>query len=516
LPPQRGTAGQFANQIMFGNINALIYVLALGLLAFQISQRLADRMIAHSEFVTWRNAWFAVTIAAFLCQNFLVFEFVILMICLYAYLAHRANVGLFLVLLFAAPLGVAGISASGAYLLEINNGRLLGIVLLCPILFGKSKIPRGALVLPDWLVVGYATLIVALAAQQYSLTAVMRGAVTETLDVLIPYFAFSRTVTSMAEVRKVFLAFVVALLPLSMMAPLELVKGWHLYGSVIDSWGMTAGAIRRGDLLRASTIALGAITLGTIIMVAIGCFLALWQRTIRSRQLALVVLAIFATGLIAALSRGPWIGTLVLVLVYLAISPNSIANLGKFATISVVVLLPLSLTPVGQRLLEFLPFVGSIDTGSLTYRQRLFENALVVIERSPWIGSVNYLSAPEMQELIQGEGIVDVVNTYLGITLYSGLLGLSLFVSFFATILTSLRRVTKIKLAVDQDIEFRVYARISIATLLGILVTIGTTSSGEFVTYLYWSFAGLCVALVRIADRQRNAWRMRPQMIASG
>ena len=57
----------------------------------------------------------------------------------------------------------------------------------------------------------------------------MRTGTVSTLDVLIPYFAFSRTVTSMADVRKVFCAFIIAVLPLSLIAVFELVKRWHLY-----------------------------------------------------------------------------------------------------------------------------------------------------------------------------------------------------------------------------------------------------------------------------------------------
>ncbi len=161
------------------------------------------------------------------------------------------------------------------------------------------------------------------------------------------------------------------------------------------------------------------------------------------------------------------------------------------------------LTPAGAWLLHFLPFIGSVDAGSVDYRQRLFENAVQVIERNPWLGSADYLSTPEMQEMIQGQGIIDIVNTYLRVALNSGLVGLGLFLGFFTTILIGLRRV--VKLNAVRDIGFSAYARASMATLIAILVTIGTVSSVEFIPYVYWSFAGLCVALVRIAFRERAA-----------
>jgi hypothetical protein len=91
----------------------------------------------------------------------------------------------------------------------------------------------------------------------------------------------------------------------------------------------------------------------------------------------------------------------------------------------------------------------------------------------------------------------------LVVMLRSGLIGLSLFLGFFATILIGLRRVAKIDAV--QDLGFSVFVRASVATLLAILVTIGTVSSVSFIPYVYWSFAGLCVALIRIAYRQRAA-----------
>jgi O-antigen ligase len=106
-----------------------------------------------------------------------------------------------------------------------------------------------------------------------------------------------------------------------------------------------------------------------------------------------------------------------------------------------------------------------------------------------------------MKEMLQGEGIIDIVNSYLKIALDSGFIGLAIFFGFFATILIGLRRVAKMPAV--GGVDLRVYASGSFATLSGILVIIATVSSIDFVPYLYWSFAGLCVALIRIAYRER-------------
>ena len=66
----------------------------------------------------------------------------------------------------------------------------------------------------------------------------MRTVTVTTLDVLIPYFAFSRTVTNMADVRKVFCAFIIAVLPLCLIAVFEWAKRWHLYFPLASNWGI--------------------------------------------------------------------------------------------------------------------------------------------------------------------------------------------------------------------------------------------------------------------------------------
>jgi O-antigen ligase len=491
------------------NVKALISVLALAVPAFYVGRQLAASVIAPREFAIWRNVWFASTVAAFLSGSFLVFAAIIIMICLYAHAARAATAALFVVLLFAVPLVGIPIGGFGIVnaLLDINHARLMAIVLLLPIMFARGGLGRrngGIYLIPDRLIVGYVLLLIALQIQTSGVTQIMRFATLRTLDVLIPYFAFSRAVISMADVRKVLLAFVITVLPLSLIAVFETTKGWHLYSSIVSNWEdiPTMGYIQRGGILRATASTTGPIVLGFVIMVAVGCGLALRQ-TIGSRRFAGIALTIFGAALVATLSRGPWVGAMVLILVYLATSPNAVANLARFAVIGAIVLLPLLFTPVGNWLLDLLPFIGSIDAGTVTYRQHLFDNAILVIERNLWFGSSDYLLTPEMREMVQGEQIIDIVNTYLEIALDSGLVGLGFFLGFFATILIGLWRVLKFE--VIRDLGFGAYIRASMATLVAMLVTIATVSSIDFIPLVYWSFAGLCVALIRIAYRERAA-----------
>ncbi len=62
---------------------------------------------------------------------------------------------------------------------------------------------------------------------------------------------------------------------------------------------------------------------------------------------------------------------------------------------------------------------------NVIYRQELLKMSVALIQQSPWWGVPNYLQ--QMESLRQGDGIVDLVNTYLVVTLNVGVVGLVLF-----------------------------------------------------------------------------------------
>jgi O-antigen ligase len=496
---------------MYETVKPLIVILVLAVPAFYLGRQLAASVIAPREFAVWRNAWLATTVAAFLSGNFFLFAAIMVIICFYAHTQRVATAALFIVLLLAVPLIATPISGFAIInqLFEIDNGRLLTIVLLLPIVFAAGRWGRGnsnTYTLPDRLIVAYVLIRIGVATQKLEVTQVLRYGTVLTLDALIPYLAFSRTVTSVADLRRVLLAFIIAVLPLSLIAVFETAKGWLLYGPILQDWGvgLMPRYLLRGDMLRALASTAQSLVLGFVIMAAIGCTLALRQ-SIGSRRYSGIALAILGAGLVASLARGAWVGAAVLVLVYLATSPNAVVKLTRFAVIGAMVTLPLLLTPVGERLFDALPFIGTIDADNVTYRQRLYDNTIPLIESNPWLGTPSDTRLmPDIRAALHThERMVDIVNTYLEIALDSGLVSLGFFFCFFTAILIGLWRVRKF--AIFQEMGFGDCVRGSIATLVAIIVTIATVSFIDYIPYICWSFAGICVALIRIAYQERAA-----------
>ena len=330
-------------------------------------------------------------------------------------------------------------------------------------------------------------------------TNVARVGFMNVLDILIPYFAFSQINLRAEDIAKSMASYVFALLPLCFVSILEVAKRWHPYGVVFQDWGLSLQYIERGGLLRAVATSSGANALGYIIMVSMGCLISLWQPLKVWDRYAKAALLVMAAGLIAAFSRGSWIGAMALVIVFAGTGPKAATNLVKLGIVAMLALLVLVLSGYGEKIASFLPFIGSVDEFNVTYRQKLFTNSMDVIERNLWFGSANYLSEPEMRELIQGEEIIDTVNTYIEIALEAGVIGLSLFIAFFTTVMLELYRVACRRLSKERS-KLNWYARGCLSILVGILVTIGTTSSIDYVPFIYWSFGGICVALVRLAQ----------------
>lgn len=290
---------------------------------------------------------------------------------------------------------------------------------------------------------------------------------------------------------------------LSLIGLFEFSRSWLLYNALTDAMGMQwdIGYLSRGGSLRASVTTGQAIALGYVISVAIGFYLYL-QEDVRSRLQRSLGALLLAGGLFAPLSRGPWIGAATMIVVFIGTGRKAVKRLMLLAVAAVLALPLLAIVPGGQKVLDLLPFIGTVEVENITYRQRLIDNAVIVIQRNPWLGSFDYRNTPEMQSLIQGQGIIDIVNTYIGLALSVGLIGLALFVAFFVSVLQGIRK--GMRSFPNRDDESRRLGRALLAALAGILVTIVTVSSITVIPVVYWSVAGLGVAYAQMARKLKH------------
>ena len=199
-----------------------------------------------------------------------------------------------------------------------------------------------------------------------------------------------------------------------------------------------------------------------------------------------MVLALLATA-----SRGPWVGAIFLYAMFILLNRNKTKMIRQALTISIVFSPALFFTSLGQKIILLLPFIGKSNEGEGTvgYRQDLFNQAMIVIQRQPLLGTNTYLETAEMQSMIQGQGIIDLVNSYIQIALSKGVVGVGLFILFFSGLVLRLflaqRKIPK------NEPETHQFAIALLATLLSALVIIATVSPVDIISHFYWILAGI-------------------------
>jgi len=495
------------------HLKDLIVILVLATVVFAFAKAPACAMASTvDDFKRRRNLWFAVTLAAFLAHNFWIYIVVVAVLLLLALPKEQNKLALFFFLVLALPPIQAYITGLGIiqHFFAIDYYRLLSLTILLPAYLFLRKQPaseRFGRLLPDKLLAGYLILQFVLMTSVITFTDTLRnGAFYAFLDVFLPYYVASRAPKNLPAFRDALMAFAVAALIAALIAAFEYARHWLLYNSLDRALGvnwMYARYLDRGESVRAVATTGQPIPFGYAMAVAAGLFLYL-KKSVPNRVVWNAGMVLLLVGLVASMSRGPWVGAVAMLLAFIVMGPAPAEDLVKFGALGLIGAVLLLVVPGGDAIIERLPFVGSIDEESVTYRRRLFDISTQVIMQNPFFGAFDYFYSPAMQELRQNSaGFIDLVNTYLGIGLTSGLVGLSLFVGYFVVIfggiVKSMRRLT------DRDGEDYLLGRVLFSTLVGILITIYTVSSITIIPVIYWSVAGLGVAYARMLAHAKVA-----------
>ncbi len=124
------------------------------------------------------------------------------------------------------------------------------------------------------------------------------------------------------------------------------------------------------------------------------------------------------------------------------------------------------------------------------------------MQKNVLLGDANYRQAPELEVMRQGQGIIDIVNSYVNIILNYGIVGLCLFFLIFLSLLLSTARILKM-LPPDNGDLIRA-GRSLFAVLCSILFMIATVSSIDYVPVLYWTIAAITAAYIYVAKNVAN------------
>jgi hypothetical protein len=490
-------------------VKELIVVLAISMGVFKLARPVARLYCPDKNFARRCKVWIALTTAGFLAPNFWVFLIVATPLLVVFGRRESNPAAAYLFLLYLLPPMSVRIPMIGiSFLISLDFHLLLSFCLLAPTawqLWRDKDRPRApGLKVLDVLLLGYCVLTSFLFVRpeiargilmEVTLTDCLRRIISTFFSLFVPYFVISRTSAKRAAVQDMVASFSIKCALLAAVAIFESTRRWLLYEEMPARWGLASGGylLRAGDL-RAMASTGHPLTLGYLLAVGFGVWLYLQQR-VQSRLTKWSITGLFLFGLVAAYSRGPWVGAILVYLAFAALGPRALGKLSKAIAGISLFGLAVAISPLGEKIARVVPyFGGTVGIGNVEYRERLFARSWQIIMNHPLFGDQAALL--KMQDLRQGEGIIDLINGFITILLGNGFVGLSLLLLFI--VIGSLKTFRVSAATAKSDPDMSKLGACLIAAMVGSLFM---TWVGGLVDLMICILVGLMVAYVDVGRR---------------
>ncbi len=498
-------------------LKLLFYVLAVGLPAAWLMRPAFKGLLTEAQYKLACQTLFVATLVAFLSKTPGLFMVAVGLVAFFA--APRLAPGapgalaVFALLLITMPSISASVGGVGSInqILTLNPLRVLALAVLLPaaVRLMTQAQPGGkrepGFLAFDLAVLAFPLLRVVLAAPYYSNSTVLRLLVEMFADTWLPYFVISRGLRSVADVRFVLAHLALGCGFVAAMAVAESVFDKQLYSGlqyVYDTrWQLTT-TLMRGDRLRVQATLPQPIALAFVMMIALGLWVWLRGRDWRQKQVAMIFV-LLAWALVATWSRGPWLGAASLALSLFALYRMPARAYGLALLVLLALATAVKVAGADDAVMDAFSRVfgsGAADMATIEYRRILLDTSLALVKQSPWWGVPNYQDY--MEHLRQGEGIIDVVNSYMVAALEAGLVGLVFFVLPYLWVLVRLLAALspsarQPSVAADTSFE-KTFA----ALLPAALLTIFTTSTTNVMACLMLMLAALPWAWLTIKQHE--------------
>jgi O-antigen ligase len=498
-------------------LKELIVVLALSIPLFAVAKPTALLFMDEGDFNRRRNVWLTLTIAAFLSPSFWLFVAIAVPVLYWGGKKDANPIALYLLLLNVIPtisIPIPGILVNQFF--NLNILRLLSLCVIVPAalrlrrLDPAKRVPR----LPpmDLAVLGLGVLQVFLFVPpdlgnqvilKNSATNDLRNAFLFLIDIYALYYLASRSCNDRRKLLDALAAFCVSCCLMATVAVFESVRHWLLYTDLAARWGgdaMLTEYYFRGPFLRAQASSGQPLALGFLLVVGLGFWLYLGSNVTRTRP-RIAVTVLLCAGLLVTFSRGPWLAAIVTFFAYAALRSRMLKAVLVFAVLGGALIA----SPMGSKVLSMVPAAGGkVGASTLTYREQLFARSLQLIEAHPIFG--DQLALSQMQDMRQGQGIIDITNTYIQVTLFYGFVGLTLFMWFILYGFFKVYRALRDSRRNDPDIAL--LGACIAACIFGCLVLFADVSLEDCTQRLFYvlvAFAVPYVHLAAIAKRDRPA-----------
>ncbi|MDP1028039.1 hypothetical protein Q5H91_12515 [Sphingomonas sp. KR1UV-12] len=399
---------------------AVLSVMAIALLTIFVRRNL--RTVAQTAMYANASAFLVLCIT----QIYAAFGAVAAVTALFARKrSTAAGTALFLIIVLP-QIGIT-VMVGSLQLFNISSTACVGLGLLVGSLFWTGRNGSAAFIsdIPACAIILVFTFI---GARDSTFTNLLRVVTENLITFVIPYMLVRKALGDPACVRNAFLLVIGAGLALSAIAIFESVRVWPMYQVYGQQFGtlVNAGVKMRGGMLRAGGPMMNPPLSGTILTLCVVTAFAA-RDLFPSRMGFRIVMAVLIVGLFCMQARGAWLGAVCgsIGVVFSRRGGRAIAGYLPTMLLAGVVVYGAALT--SPRVASLVGF-SSDARSSNEYRDRLSDLGFETVRAHPLIGQPIEAVKQQMVSMTQGEGIIDFVNGYLAIALFSGLIGLSLFV----------------------------------------------------------------------------------------
>lgn len=420
------------------SLKALIFVLPFVGVVFYLARPAFRPIIDPKTVGTWALFFCTGTIAIFLVQNFWLCLLVLMAIAWAAIVPGRTPAAIiFIFILFMLPADEMAIPgfAGMRQVIPMSAARASVLLFLIPALLNRKDEPRTPRALRrhnrvDTAFILFLLIGALLAFRDTTYTNGFRGVFQNTVLVAPVFFVFSRLLKTEEQLRQTMAAYAICLTAMGAVAFVEFLTQWHQYEHVRINWDLSLRNryVTRAGSIRAFASIGEAISFGNYLAIALMWLYALLTVGAHKWLTRLAIVGVI-TALMCTLSRTPWLISIVGTIAFIMTGPNALPRLAKLGVMGVLGFLVLLITPFGDTIIGLIPGLSSSDAASDTfnYRQDLFGVGLGVLLDNWMFGVSSPEEHPGMQSLRQGQGIVDIVNSYLYIGLRYGVPALMLF-----------------------------------------------------------------------------------------
>lgn len=390
----------------------------------------------------------------------------------------------------------AFIYAGGIRFIDVGLTDAISIAAMLILLTKRDRGRPAALA--DMLALAFVALFIIFAARDTTFTNVARVATQKTLDYLVPYWVITRSIRSLRDVQIFMVYLISAGCVLTALLTVEALSGWVFFRDIVARYGIDPQwhfVKWRGGMLRASGPFLEptSMAFGLVFMA-----LAVWQfrSLFKSPYLRYAAFGLLCFGIFLCQARNAILG--------FAIGMVASEIYRKFGTVKGRWMLPIiALGLVAAPIVVFIERtpqmnVANEQDSTVDYRYQLFVRGMEEARKNPLLGSNIDVINVRMEDMTQGEHIIDFVNSYIYVILLSGFLGLITFCLILSYgILSPIASVSKISKSESPDLvrDIMTYIFGMSVTLMQMLFF---TFFGGRITVLLFMMIGLTGAMGRL------------------